>query len=182
MKDTQLCQIVEQTVGKTMHTPRDFEWLSEQIFNRTHEMLSPTTLQRMWGYIEGHIKPRRTTLNILARFIGMRDYDAFCHYLASEETQSYFTFSQRLSTKALNKGQRIRITWSMKHCCVMEYCGDGQFIIVECENTKLSIGDKVTCYTIIEGEPLFFDSIIHENGPSTAFVAGRRDGIHFELL
>ncbi|MCH5176594.1 MAG: hypothetical protein J1F25_01135 [Prevotellaceae bacterium] len=182
MKAKDLCQAVEKMVGKTMYTPRDFEWLSEQIFKQTHEMLSATTLQRLWGYIEDHVQPRRITLDILAHFVGMRSYDAFCHNLASEEAQSYFTLSHCLSTKDLCKGQRIRITWQSSRGCIMEHCGDGQFIIVECENTKLSVGDIVTCHTLIEGEPLFLDTVVHDGRKPTAFIAGRQDGIHFTLL
>ncbi len=64
-----------KTVGRTIRTPLDFEWLSEKIFERTSERLSPTTLKRLFGYLNECVKPRNVTLDILARFVGYKDYN-----------------------------------------------------------------------------------------------------------
>lgn len=75
-KYQQLCEEIELQLGRTMHSPQDFKWLSERIFERVHETLSPTTLMRLWGYRKG-VVPRQITVDILARFLGYADYWEF---------------------------------------------------------------------------------------------------------
>ena len=79
----QLCEAIEHQVGRTMQTPLDFNWLSERIFERVHETISPTTLMRLWGYRSG-VVPRQATVDILARFLGYADYREFLN--KSKET------------------------------------------------------------------------------------------------
>ena len=42
---------IESLVGRKMKTPKDFDFLAEQIFEKIHETVSPTTLKRIWGYL-----------------------------------------------------------------------------------------------------------------------------------
>ena len=65
-----LCRAVEADLGRAMRTPKDFDFLSEQILERVHQHLSATTLKRLWGYLPGDTQPRQTTLDILAQFEG----------------------------------------------------------------------------------------------------------------
>ena len=43
---------IEQSVKRKIRTPYDFEFLAGVIWERLHENLSPTTLKRLWGYID----------------------------------------------------------------------------------------------------------------------------------
>lgn len=54
----------------------DFDYLSEKILAKTHETVSSNTLMRLWGYRES-VNARRSTLDILARFVGSEDYAHF---------------------------------------------------------------------------------------------------------
>ena len=85
MKDyEELCRALEKEVRRTLSAPSDFKWLSEQIRERTHENVSASTLMRLWGYMEG-VKPRKVTLDILARFLGFMGYDDFMVHQPKEE-------------------------------------------------------------------------------------------------
>lgn len=70
-----LRELIETTVDRKMKTPRDFDFLSEQIFDKLHETVSPTTLKRLWGYIQDQSMPRKATLDVLAQFVGYNDWD-----------------------------------------------------------------------------------------------------------
>ena len=72
-----LCEAVERETGRTLTAASDFKWLSEQILERTHELLSDSTLMRLWGYRQG-VEPRKATLDIVARYLGFSDFAAFC--------------------------------------------------------------------------------------------------------
>ena len=61
---------VEAQVKRKIKTPNDFIFLSAVIWERTHETISPTTLKRLWGYIDGADHARNSTLRILSTFLG----------------------------------------------------------------------------------------------------------------
>ncbi|MBR5728954.1 MAG: hypothetical protein IKX61_01925 [Prevotella sp.] len=68
-----------------MKTPKDFEFLSECIFEKFHEKISPTTLKRIWGYLSESTTPRTSTLDILSKFVGYANWKEFCKETTIEE-------------------------------------------------------------------------------------------------
>jgi hypothetical protein len=79
-----------------MRTPKDFDFLSEQIFVKLHETVSPTTLKRLWGYLQEQSVPRQSTLDVLAQFVDFKDWDAFCSQMVSQEEPTIVPFWHRL--------------------------------------------------------------------------------------
>ena len=79
-----LREAVEQKVGRKISTPKDFTFLSEHIFEEIHISISPTTLKRIWGYVQNANTFRSSSLNTLAVFVGYQDWDNF---LASAEKE-----------------------------------------------------------------------------------------------
>ena len=69
---------IEKTIGRKMQTPKDFDVLSESIFEKTHQSISSTTLKRLWGYLQEPSIPRSSTLNLLAQYAGFDNWDAYC--------------------------------------------------------------------------------------------------------
>lgn len=53
---------------------KDFEALSEQIFEKTKKRLSVTTLKRIWGRAEMVANPSLATLDILSEFVGEKNW------------------------------------------------------------------------------------------------------------
>ena len=76
---------VEKHYGRRVATTTDFEALSVFIEHETGELLSASTLKRLWGYVSSRPTPRKDTLDILSRFIGYRDFRMFCGSLKSTE-------------------------------------------------------------------------------------------------
>ncbi|MBR5036428.1 MAG: hypothetical protein IKX69_04500 [Prevotella sp.] len=75
----QLRKEVERVLGRTLKTPKDFNALSQSVFEKTHEQVSASTLKRFWGYQhDAGNEPRKSTLDILARFVDYPDFAAFC--------------------------------------------------------------------------------------------------------
>jgi hypothetical protein len=81
----QLRKAIERTIGKTLETNKDFESLSNSIYEKTHVSISTTTLKRIWGYLSESVTPRRYTLDQLARFLDYDDFDAFCASLETDK-------------------------------------------------------------------------------------------------
>ena len=104
-----LKKIVIDKIGRTLESPADYEYLSEQIQKATGEYLSPTTLKRLFGYIPYDAQPRPATLSILARYAG---YSGWQDYLDKQHVESGFLAAKRVMTSELSKGQKLCIAWN----------------------------------------------------------------------
>ena len=80
-----LRELIEGVIERKMKTPKDFEYLSECIFEKFHEKISPTTLKRLWGYLSESTTPRNSTLDILSMFVGYDNWKDFCKKNPIEE-------------------------------------------------------------------------------------------------
>ena len=98
-----LCEAVERETGRTLTAASDFKWLSEQILERTHELLSDSTLMRLWGYRQG-VEPRKATLDIVARYLGFSDFAAFCREREREREREKKGNGQRIGTEQRERG------------------------------------------------------------------------------
>ncbi|MDE6717315.1 MAG: hypothetical protein K2J70_03895 [Muribaculaceae bacterium] len=170
---------MEKTSGVIPSTPKQFEELAERIYNHTGKILSPTTLKRIWGYIDEPLSTRRSTLDILARFCGWKDYTDF------EKGNIPEAESGKIGTKTISveeemkRGDRIRIMWPPSRVCVLEYQGEKRWIILHAEGTRLKAGDTFSCSLISEGEPLYLNNVIHQGEALGLYVCGRRSGVSF---
>lgn len=174
-----LCRRVEESAGLAVLTPRGFESLSEAIFGRTGILLSPTTLKRIWGYLDEPMTPRRSTLDTLARFCGWKDY---AHFLSGEapEIESGTVGSRVLRVDgSLAAGTVVRLMWPPSRVCRIRYLGDRQWVVVSSEGTRLSPGDRFSCALIAEGEPLYLDDLEKDGSKPGVYVCGRRSGVTF---
>ena len=178
-----LKECIEVSLNKRLVTPKDFNFLSENIFLRLNVMLSPTTIKRIWGYLNEENHPRESTLSILSQFIGYRDWDSFKKSSYKENNiQSNLIFSRKLSAYALAEGDVLILTWLPNRFCKIRHIKDCFFEIIESKNSKLEIGDTFKCSIFIEGEPLYIDHLKHGIYNNIAYVAGKKDGIRFELV
>ena len=167
---------IEETVKRRIKTPSDFIFLSGVIWERTHETISPTTLKRLWGYIDGADETRSSTLNILSKAIGYEDWDDFLASLDSISGSS-LVHSPHISAEDLSVDDRVYVSWRPDRRCTFRYLGDSIFIVEKAENSKLKVGDTFSASIFILGEPLFLSNLVHGNNPPVPFVVGNRDGL-----
>lgn len=74
----ELLNEVKFATGLKMNKHRDFVALSEIIFNKTHETISPTTLKRLWGVVtDQQCNPSTHTLDLIAESINYKSYKLF---------------------------------------------------------------------------------------------------------
>lgn len=177
-----LCRVIEEAIGYVPGSPKDFRQLRNDIFQRLHVMVSVSTLMRLWGYVEGNVQPRQQTLNVLARFVGFRDWETFCCSDISRR-QSSLVLSRRINVMTdLTAGQRIRLVWAPNRICDIVYLGNLSFRVEHSVNSGLKAGAMFMCALIIEGEPLYLDDVVQEGIPPAAYICGKRNGVTFHLL
>ncbi len=177
-----LCSSVEAAVGRKMQSPKDFKSLSEIIFTRVHSLISPSTLMRIWGYIDSDVKPRVNTLTQLARFAGFRDWDDFLSTDHSSRQSSVVICRHLNVSTDIQRGQRLRLRWLPDRICDVVYLGNLYFEVTHSEHTGLRPGATFMCPLIIEGEPLYLDNLLQHDIPASAYVCGKRNGITFQFI
>ena len=174
-----LCDRVEQTYGKPVSTPLQFEALADNIFRRTGKLLSPTTLKRLWGYLKEPMKPRRSTLDVLAGYCGWHDYGDFTNGNTPENESGNVGTDVINADKDMKRGDRIRLMWPPARVCEIEYLGELEWRVVASEGTRLSPGDTFSCALIMAGEPLYLDNLVHGDNRPGVYVCGRKSGVTF---
>ena len=175
-KDTEtLKEDVEKAVDKRLCTPKDFELLREKIYEQQRVVIGLSTLMRLWNYVEGNVKPRKNTLDILAQFLGYKDFADYSHItLPEDSSDSNAIMAQGISvSEQLTQGDRLELTWRPDRVCVIEYMGNNFFRIIAAEKTHLHVGDTFSCESIIEGEPLYLDNLHHDEMPPMRY--GKRN-------
>ena len=170
---------VEETFGRAATTPLQFEALADDIFRRIGKMLSPTTLKRLWGYLNEPMTPRPTTLDALARYCGWRDYRDFYAGNTPEIESGNVGTNVISADKDVKAGDRICLMWQPSRVCEIEYLGDHEWKVIASEGTRLSPGDSFSCALIVSGEPLSLDNLVHGNDRPGVYVCGRKSGVSF---
>lgn len=177
---------IEEMTGMKVRTPKDFSRLRTVIYNRTGQIISTTTLKRIWGYINEPVITRKSTLSILANCLGFNDWD---HYYEQFESfgdidPSTPVLSHRLNVLSdLKKEDLIKLTWHPERICIAKYLGDGNFEVVESEKTRLKPGDTFSCHIVISGYPLYLSELRQGNKEPIGYVCGRGEGgVRFEIL
>lgn len=179
----QLRKDVEARLGMRPATPADFETLIAQIWLNLHENIALSTLERLWGYVDGANNTRLSTLNILSRYVGSCNWDDYTNLLKESEHGSSNPFiAEGIHTKDLQPGQSIEVTWLPNRRCVFRYLGNMRFEVVESQNSKLSVGDTFISTFFLKGQPLYIDQLIQNAQPPVSYVAGNNGGLQSVTL
>lgn len=174
----ELKNLVEQHYGKALSTTTDFEEYSLYVGRHTGARVSASTLKRMWGYVSDRHKPRRYTLDILARCIGHEDFAAFVAWLktSSRYNSSFFSANQLIS-RELSVGDIVEVGWSPNRLVTLRYLGDSRYQVIDSMNSKMRAGDEFITGCFIKGQPLYLPFIQRDGERTPPFVAGRNGGL-----
>lgn len=171
-----------RAMGYDMKTPSDFDKLADSIFCVTHVRLSSHTLKRFWGYLKS-VNVRRSTLDVMARFIGCRSWEGFVEMKEGQASgDCHISLGDYLDVTSLPIGARIRISWNPNHCIVARYEGHGLLIVEESVNGELKFGDTFRCFRIVAHEPLVLTELRRPGIPQFCYVCGERYGVAYDTL
>lgn len=184
-EETQLLLLaIERAVDYKICTTRGFERLSQMILHRTRENISVSTLKRVWGYVKGYDDIRMSTLDLLSKFIGYKDYENFSCCIKSEAdvTASNFFFGECIYVDDIYTGKCFRLTWAPDRVCDIRYEGEYRFVVTESAKTRLVAGTTFRCHVIEIGQPLYINKVIFPSDPQHQYnyIAGANGGIQVE--
>ncbi len=172
---------VEILVGRSVSSPKDFDFLSRQIQGYTRERISVSTLKRMWGYVASASKPSKYNLDLLSRMVGYSGWSAFLGGQDVVESSNFFVKS-KLVSDALSVGDKVRLTWQPGRIVTIRYQGNDVFLVEESVKSKLAVGDTFTCHQFVAEEPVYLSNLNHPDVPPCNYVAGQIGGIRWILV
>ena len=174
-----LHQVVEK-FGHRLSTTTDFELLSFVIERETGELISASTLKRLWGYVSYSSTPRIATMDTLCRYLGHKDFKAFRQALKdSGAVVSTFFTSKTVEASSLSEGAGLLLGWAPNRLVRLRFRGGSTFEVESAENAKLRPGDRFEASEFILGAPLFISSVHRSDGTSTPpYVAAKADGLN----
>lgn len=170
---------VEKHYGRKLLTSADFEALSVVIEHESGELLSASTLKRLWGYVSLKPTPRISTLNVLARYIGKRDFMAFRQSIQDDKFYvSRFFSVKTVNTLELKKDDEMIIGWAPNRVVRLRYEGKGTFTVIKSENAKLLVGDQFAAESFMVGYPLYIPRILRNGEFTLSYIAGTSEGLN----
>lgn len=176
----ELLHQVEEKFGHRLSTTTDYELLSFVIEREIGELISASTLKRLWGYVSYSSTPRIATMDTLSRYLGHKDFKVFCKVLrdSGAVVSSFFT-SKTIETASLKEGSSLLLGWAPNRLMEIRFIGGTTFEVVSVENAKLRPGDRFEASEFILGAPLFIATIRRSDGTVTPpYVAAKTDGLN----
>lgn len=176
---TILRSLVEQAADHRINTSTDFAFLSGCIQGRLKQTVSVSTLERIWGYVEGYQSIRESTLSILAQFVGYPDWKTFvADYCEVPSAQSSHRITApTLEAADLPAGASVAIEWNPGRRCVLLHRGGGEWEVTQSIKSKLAVGDTFHSHRFTLNQPLFLDDYRHADEEPGLYVVGNRGGL-----
>ena len=173
----ELLILVEKKYAKNLKTTTDFEEFSLRL-SRDKIILSPSTLKRLWNYVNDKHVPRTTTLDSLSQYLGFPLFKDFCAHLKTAVSyNSSFFSTQQLMCEDLKMNDKIEIGWSPNRRLLLRYEDKHLFTVLEAENSKIQVGDKFESVSFMKGQPLYLSYVLRNGEKFPAFIAGRNTGL-----
>lgn len=173
-----LCLAIEKECGFRVRNAADYSRLSKLIYDKMHELISETTLKRLFNYIEGWQNPRPSVWDILCRYAGYVNEDDFLRGNGiSPEAISGEILSGRILCNDLKPGGCLTIRWYPDHSVRVEYLGDCEFKILESSGTSLMEGGYFHASVLVNGDSL----TVSEYYPTSESRDLRDGGILYEI-
>lgn len=174
----ELKRLVKEKYEDTLATSTDFEVFSLMLKNKYNANVSTSTLKRLYDYVGDEHKPRMTTLNALARYIGHPDFSRFVAWLKTSPcyNSSFFDADQLMSSD-LHRGDEVEIGWSPNRMVRLEYLGNSRYTVIESRDSKMLFGDIFVTGCFIAEQPLYLPFLERGGEHTPPFVAGRNGGL-----
>lgn len=174
----QLLIEVEDKFGTKPHSPADFNELILSIRKVTREIISLSTLERLWGYVNNVDKPRISSLNILARYIGYNDWHEYLQFIQEKEkNNSNHILEGAIRSRDLGIGRLIGAKVGFL-TYVFRYLGKNKFVVVEAKHSSILVpGSTFETAFFMVGHPLYMDNILREGKDPIVYAGGGGQGL-----
>lgn len=172
---------LEQACGKVLVTSADCQVVVDSIWNKMHERVSLNTIKRLTGFLPYENSHRRSTLDIIAVYLGYSSWLQLTTLL--QTNNSDFSVNEETILAAnLKPGDRVGLTYHPDRTLMLQYMGNGFFDVAGCKNSKLQVGDRVCISALTLNYPLLASQVIRGGISLGSYTAGKVGGVTSMIL
>lgn len=169
-------KMLSQKARIDVTTKAGSEFLRNDIESETGEALSLNTVKRLTGILSYTSTPREITLNIIARYLGYKDY-SLLQATIDNKISDFNTPPNFIDLSSQPVGKDIVITWKPDRVIKILHLGDGIYRVEESLNSKLSKGDMLTLSQVSEGFPFMVKEVIRGGQVLGSYTAAQTEGV-----
>ncbi len=143
-------------------TPKDFDFLAVQVFEKTRQSISVSTLKRIWGYVSSKGAASETTLDLLSKFAGYDSFFQFCKQTieTSESADKESLPSGRFGGGSLWRlGGGFLLAIALFLLLLFKPFGTSDRPVLKCGQTFASYEEFHSLFNIKATELLFFQPV-----------------------
>lgn len=176
--EKELLKRLQEKSGVALNQSSHFDVLAQAIFDSTGEGLGTNTLKRLFGFNIKKVVPRRSTLDILARYLDFTDFDNLLLDLGEEADISSFSPVESMDIARLADGANVKITYEPNRILSLKYLGNFQFRVEGTVGSKnLMEGDELSISQIAVGHRFVASHVYREGRDLGAYEAAKSKGI-----
>lgn len=176
--ENEILKRIRDKVGLGMTRSADFDVLSQAIRDCTSENLGVNTLKRLFGFKTDKVVPRLSTMDIIAQYLGSKDYEALIKELGEDADISLFTPVDCLEVQDLAKGSQIQVSYDPNRAFFLTYIGDFQFIVNEVEGSRNILkGDLLTITQLAVGHRFIVSHVVRDGIDLGAYESAKFKGL-----
>lgn len=178
---------VKAKLGKPLHVNHDFELLSSAITTETGSYISTSTLKRYWRQKDTKenltCNLHRSTLDILASYIGYPTYEAYERQETLTPTKtSHPIANERIIASQLAPGQQLCLTWAPDREVIVRHDTGNHFTIIKSINSKLQSGDTFEVAHIVKRCPLVLLNLNHADCPPSDYICAQNYSLDIKII
>ncbi len=169
---------VREAVGLDMSRSAHFDVLAQHICDRTRQTLGVNTLKRMFGFKTEQVAPRRSTLDVIAQYLGYVDYDSLEKVMGDDSDSSAFVAVDCLDVVSLEAGAMVRVAYEPARVFMLRYVGDSRFVVEAVEGSRnIRVGDVLTIAQLAVGHRFVASHVDRAGCDLGAYESARFKGI-----
>ena len=178
-----IIDLLTKKAGRDVTTASGSAWLLQDIIVVTGEQISLNTVKRLTGVLptgpdSSQLHLRDTTLNIIASYLGFKDYNDLQCYLA-DGTSQFRKADGLIDVEELPIGSTIVIRWSPDRELVLRRLDSGEMLVEKASNSQLRVSDRLRIAQIMNGYPLIAKEVIRNGQSLGPFTAAPDYGVTF---
>lgn len=169
-----IIEMLKRKSGNDLRSASSCEYLALDIESKTGSRIGATTLKRLLGFVDDDRKAYRSTLDIIAAYLGFRDWPSLSA-VDDAGNSGFDSIVREVRSDSLAVGEFVRVAYLPDRNVLFRHLGAGRYRVVESRNSKLQPLDEVCVQSFVLGYPLLVSHVWrngHDLGPFTAGGVG----------
>ncbi len=176
--DKKAQELITKQFGRDLKIPTDFNDLSDDIKDKTGELISVNTLKRLFGWLPG-VEPRESTLDILARYAKYGSWKIMEKEWTGKSSEIGKISATIVYPEQLHNGQTVVIKYEPNRTLRLKKINGNDFEILDASSSKLQKGDIMVILSINKGLPFIAKEVWRKGQNIGSYQGGKGSGIQF---